>query len=47
MKRLLILVLMLGFAAAATAQTKKLLRIHTAGPNDLGVDNTMLAHGVP
>ncbi len=23
---------------------KKLIRIHTAGPNDLGVDNTMLAH---
>ena len=29
---------------AAQAQTKKLVRIHTAGPADLGVDNTMLAH---
>ena len=28
----------------AVAQTKKLVRIHTAGPADLGVDNTMLAH---
>src|ERR1041384_4497167 len=26
------------------AQGKKLVRIHTAGPADLGVDNTMLAH---
>ena len=26
------------------AQTRKLVRIHTAGPADLGVDNTMLAH---
>ena len=30
--------------ATAFAQTKKLVRIHTAGPADLGVDNTMLAH---
>src|SRR5262245_27101211 len=29
-------------AAPATAQ-KKVLRIHTAGPNDTNVDNTMLA----
>ena len=29
---------------AVQAQTKKLVRIHTAGPADLGVDNTMLAH---
>jgi TRAP-type transport system periplasmic protein len=29
---------------AAQAPTKKLIRIHTAGPADLGVDNTMLAH---
>jgi TRAP-type transport system periplasmic protein len=43
MKRLLILILMFGFAATATAQTKKLLRIHTAGPNDTNVDNTKLA----
>jgi len=28
----------------AAAQGKKLVRIHTAGPADLGVDNTMLAH---
>jgi len=30
--------------AAAQAPAKKLVRIHTAGPADLGVDNTMLAH---
>ena len=30
--------------ATGFAQTKKLVRIHTAGPADLGVDNTMLAH---
>ena len=32
--------------APAVAQTagKRLVRIHTAGPNDLGVDNTMMAH---
>jgi tripartite ATP-independent transporter DctP family solute receptor len=30
--------------AAAQAAAKKLVRIHTAGPADLGVDNTMLAH---
>ena len=31
-------------AAPAAAQTaKKVVRIHTAGPNDLGVDNTLLA----
>ena len=29
---------------SAAAQGKKLVRIHTAGPADLGVDNTMLAH---
>jgi TRAP-type transport system periplasmic protein len=43
MKRLLILVLMFGFAATASAQGKRLLRIHTAGPNDTNVDNTKLA----
>ena len=32
------------FPAVGQAQEKKLVRIHTAGPNDLGVDNTMLAH---
>lgn len=31
-------------AGPAAAQAKKLVRIHTAGPADLGVDNTMLAH---
>lgn len=33
-------------AALAVAQTppKKLIRIHTSGPSDLGVDTTMLAH---
>ncbi len=30
--------------AQAPAASKKLIRIHTAGPADLGVDNTMLAH---
>jgi tripartite ATP-independent transporter DctP family solute receptor len=29
---------------AAAQGAKKLVRIHTAGPADLGVDNTMLAH---
>ena len=33
-----------AFVLPAEAQTKKLVRIHTAGPADLGVDNTMLAH---
>jgi len=35
-----------GTAAPAEAQTpgKRLIRIHTAGPSDLGVDNTFLAH---
>ena len=32
------------FPGAGQAQEKKLVRIHTAGPADLGVDNTMLAH---
>ena len=38
--------LTLAAALPSYAQTpaKKLVRIHTAGPNDLGVDNTMLAH---
>ncbi|MEO7243722.1 MAG: TRAP transporter substrate-binding protein [Rubrivivax sp.] len=31
-------------AVQAQAPAKKLVRIHTAGPADLGVDNTMLAH---
>ena len=35
----------LGSATSVQAQTagKRLIRIHTAGPNDLGVDNTFLA----
>ena len=43
MKRTFMLLLLMTFALAATAQTKKLLRIHTAGPNDTNVDNTKLA----
>jgi len=43
MKRALLLVLLMGVAFTAHAQTKKLLRIHTAGPNDTNVDNTKLA----
>jgi tripartite ATP-independent transporter DctP family solute receptor len=37
---------LLSTAQPAAAQTpaKRLVRIHTAGPADLGVDNTMLAH---
>ncbi len=39
-----IAVCLLAFAAAAVAQpAKKVLRIHTAGPNDTNVDNTKLA----
>jgi len=39
-----IAVCLLAFAAAAAAQpAKKVLRIHTAGPNDTNVDNTKLA----
>ena len=36
----------LAISAPVAAQTagKKLIRIHTAGPADLGVDNTMMAH---
>ena len=42
--RALIAVCLLAFAAAAAAQpAKKVLRIHTAGPNDTNVDNTKLA----
>ncbi len=37
---------LLFVVSGANAQTsaKKLIRIHTSGPADLGVDNTMLAH---
>src|SRR5213082_2212499 len=38
------LVLSMVLPAGAQAQSKKLVRIHTAGPADLGVDNTMMAH---
>ena len=43
MKRTMMLLLLVGVALTANAQTKKLLRIHTAGPNDTNVDNTKLA----
>ena len=43
MKRALIVALLAVLAFPAAAQTKKLLRIHTAGPNDTNVDNTKLA----
>jgi TRAP-type transport system periplasmic protein len=36
--------LLVAVPAWAQAPAKKLIRIHTAGPDDLGVDNTMLAH---
>ncbi len=40
--RIALAVLLVAAAAPAAAQ-KKILRIHTAGPNDTNVDNTMLA----
>ena len=43
MKRILILAVLAAMALPAAAQTKRLLRIHTAGPNDTNVDNTKLA----
>ena len=43
MKRVLVCIVLATIACAASAQTKKLLRIHTAGPNDTNVDNTTLA----
>jgi len=43
MKRALLAIGIALFAVNAEAQTKKLLRIHTAGPNDTNVDNTKLA----
>ncbi len=43
MKRALICAVLIATAFGASAQTKKLLRIHTAGPNDTNVDNTKLA----
>jgi tripartite ATP-independent transporter DctP family solute receptor len=39
-----LLALAAALPAGAQAPAKKLIRIHTAGPADLGVDNTMLAH---
>jgi TRAP-type transport system periplasmic protein len=41
---LLLLTLVAALPAVAQAPAKKLIRIHTSGPADLGVDNTMLAH---
>jgi tripartite ATP-independent transporter DctP family solute receptor len=43
MKRLLVCLLLAVVACSASAQGKRLLRIHTAGPNDTNVDNTKLA----
>ena len=43
MKQALLAIAVALFAIGAEAQTKKLLRIHTAGPNDTNVDNTKLA----
>jgi len=43
MKRLLVCLLLAAVACSASAQGKRLLRIHTAGPNDTNVDNTKLA----
>ena len=43
MKRTLLLAVLIATAFSASAQTKPLLRIHTAGPNDTNVDNTKLA----
>src|SRR3990170_8905711 len=43
MTRWLLVICMAFCAATVQAQTKKLLRIHTAGPNDTNVDNTKLA----
>jgi tripartite ATP-independent transporter DctP family solute receptor len=41
--RIFIMLCAASFVLTAQAQTKKLLRIHTAGPNDTNVDNTKLA----
>jgi tripartite ATP-independent transporter DctP family solute receptor len=43
MKRIVLFAVLAALAFPAAAQTKKLLRIHTAGPNDTNVDNTKLA----
>jgi len=40
----LLIALSAALPAAAQVPAKKLVRIHTSGPADLGVDNTMLAH---
>lgn len=39
-----LLALSAALPAAAQVPAKKLVRIHTSGPSDLGVDTTMLAH---
>src|SRR4051812_22519002 len=43
MKKILAFLVLAAVACSANAQGKKLLRIHTAGPNDTNVDNTKLA----
>ena len=43
MNRALLLSLLIAVAFPVNAQNKRLLRIHTAGPNDTNVDNTKLA----
>ena len=43
MNRLLLSSVLMGAAFAVCAQTKPLLRIHTAGPNDLNVETTFMA----
>ena len=43
MMRVFLAIAIAVFAFGVQAQTKKLLRIHTAGPNDTNVDNTKLA----
>src|SRR5262245_9927072 len=43
MKRVLVCLILAALAGAVHSQGKRLLRIHTAGPNDTNVDNTKLA----
>src|SRR5258706_1243549 len=43
MKRALVLAVLIATAFSASAETKKLRRIQTAGPNETNVDNTKLA----
>lgn len=39
----LVIALSVAFPGIAQAQSKRLIRVHTAGPADIGVDTTMLA----